>query len=132
MALSVAELVDERQGENIVVLDVSGPLAIADYFVIATARNPRHAHALAREILKAAKAGGARNNRVSGLEDDGGWVLIDLDWVVVHLFDAEKRAFYDLESLWSDAESVPFVAKERAAPAATPAPDPWSGSITSS
>ncbi|MCC6783965.1 MAG: ribosome silencing factor [Planctomycetes bacterium] len=117
----VADLIDERQADDIVILDVSGPLAIADWFVIATAKNPRHAQAMAREILKAAKAQGSTQHRISGLEDEGGWILIDLDWVVVHLLVAQKRAFYDLEALWRDAPRLPFTARERTA---TPAPEP--------
>ncbi|MBI5850399.1 MAG: RsfS/YbeB/iojap family protein, partial [Planctomycetes bacterium] len=70
---------------------------------------------MAREILKAAKAGGSTQHRISGLEDEGGWILIDLDWVVVHLFVAEKRVFYDLESLWSDAPRLAFTPQERVA-----------------
>lgn len=97
------------------ILDVSGPLAIADWFVIATAKNARHAQAMAREILKAAKAGGSTQHRISGLEDEGGWILIDLDWVVVHLLVTEKRVFYDLESLWSDAPRLAFTPQERVA-----------------
>ncbi len=129
MALAVADLVDERQGDDIVILDVSGPLAIADWFVIATARNSRHAQAMAREILKWAKANGSRDHHVSGLDDEGGWVLIDLDWVVVHLFERDKRAFYDLESLWSDAARLPFTPRERTAKASEGGRDDWAGSM---
>lgn len=96
------------------VLDVSGPLAIADYFVIATARNPRHANAMARELSMAAKAAGVAFRRISGVESESGWVLLDFDLVVVHLFDAETRDFYGLENLWSDVPRLPFEAKPRA------------------
>ncbi len=110
---------------------MSGPLAIADWFVIATARNPRHAQAIARELLKAAKASGSVNHRISGLEDEGGWILLDLDWVVVHIFVAEKRAFYDLESLWSDATRVTFTPRERVAPLPIEPTAGWSEPIPS-
>ncbi|MGA0870225.1 MAG: ribosome silencing factor, partial [Planctomycetota bacterium] len=115
LALSLADLIDERQGEDIVVLDVSGPLAIADYFVIATARNSRHANAMARELSMLAKSGGAAFRRLSGVDTESGWVLLDFDTVVVHLFDAEKRAFYARESRWSAVPRVPVGAQPRAA-----------------
>lgn len=113
LALSLADLVDERQGEEIVILDVSGPLAIADYFVIATVRNTRHAQSLARELAQAAKTAGCAFRRMSGADSESGWVLLDFDLVVVHLFDAERREFYSLENLWSDVPRVPFQARPR-------------------
>ncbi|MGE0143093.1 MAG: ribosome silencing factor [Planctomycetota bacterium] len=128
-ALNLADMIARQQGQDLVILDVSGPLAIADFFVIATARNPRHAHALAREVLMTAKAEGQRHNKVSGLEDEGGWVLVDLDWIVVHLFLADKRAFYDLESLWSDAPRIPFTPSDPAPRSAEPSLDPLRGTV---
>lgn len=113
LALSLADLIDERQGEDIVILDVSGPLAIADYFVIATARNSRHAQSMARELMQAVKSAGCAFRRVSGAESESGWVLLDFDFVVVHLFDAQRRDFYGLENLWSDVPRVPFEARPR-------------------
>jgi ribosome-associated protein len=99
--------------------------------VIATARNARHANAMARELSMAAKAAGVAFRRISGVESESGWVLLDFDLVVVHLFDAEKRAFYNLENLWSDVPRVPFEARPRAAaeqPADLPTADlHWPG-----
>lgn len=101
--------------------------------MIATARNFRHAQSLARELMQSAKDAGCAFRRVSGLESDrSGWVLLDFDLVVVHLFDAERRAFYALESLWNDVPRVPFEPRER--PAATteprePLPGAWPHSI---
>lgn len=76
-----------------------------------------------------AKAEGQRHNKVSGLEDEGGWVLVDLDWIVVHLFLADKRAFYDLESLWSDAPRIPFTPSDPAPRSAEPSLDPLRGTV---
>ena len=108
-------MIDERQGDDIVILDVSGPLAIADYFVIATARNDRHAQAIARELLRAGKAAGHLRRHAAGLEGESGWVLLDFDDVVVHVFVAEKRDFYALEALWSDVPRLDYAPKERPA-----------------
>jgi ribosome-associated protein len=90
-------------------------LVIADYFVIISARNTRHAHALSREIEFQLKKRGHRRRNAAGAEQDSPWVLLDFDEVVVHVFVAETRAFYDLEGLWADAPAVPF------APALQPA-----------
>ncbi len=114
-ALEIADLIDERQGHAIAILDVSGPLVIADYFVIATARNRRHAVALAREVSLIGKAAQTTRRGTAGMEGESGWILLDFDEVIVHLFDLETREFYGLENLWSDVPRVAFTAKERPA-----------------
>ena len=91
---------------------------IADYFVITTARNNRQALAIARDLEGAVKHGtpgvrGLRRLNTSGSEGDGGWILLDLDLVVVHIFTAPARALYDLENLWADVPRVRFQPAER-------------------
>lgn len=108
LALRIAEVIDERQGTEVAILDVTGPLVIADYFVVATVRNDRHGAALARELIATLKAGGHLRRNAAGLDSETGWVLLDFDEVVVHLFTEEAREFYDLENLWSDAPRVAF------------------------
>ncbi len=113
LALGIAQLVHEKQGEDLVILDVSGPLVITDYFVIATARNTRQSLAIARELDGAVKQGslhspGLTRLNASAMEGEGNWILLDFDLVVVHIFTAETRALYDLENLWADAPRVEF------------------------
>ena len=114
MALAAAELLDSRQATDIRILDVSGPLAIADFFVIAIARNRRHALAMARELTMSMKSQACPRLNAAGLEGESGWILLDFDEVVVHCFLAETREFYSLESLWADVPVLPFT------PAAVP------------
>jgi ribosome-associated protein len=114
-ALEVAQLLHDLQAEQITILDISGPLVIADYFVIASARNARHAHAMADQLSLSMKQQGRLRRNAAGTEGRSQWVLIDFDEVVVHLFEAESRSFYDLEGLWADAPRVAF------SPAARPA-----------
>lgn len=113
-----ARHLDEKQATDVVILDVSGPLVIADYFVIGTARNPRHAQAIARELDFTMKHEGRLRRNLAGMEGESSWVLLDFDDVVVHLFLAETRSFYALESLWADVPRVPFE------PAADPGAEP--------
>ena len=94
---------------------MSGPLAIADYFVIATARNHRHATGLARQLVYTLKQKGRLRRNAAGLEGENRWILIDFDEVVVHVFLEDARRFYGLENLWSDAPDVEFTPKERPA-----------------
>ena len=117
LARHLAQLIDEKQGTDIAILDVSAPLAIADHFVIATARNNRHANALARALNLTMKHQGVLRRNLAGLEGDSGWVLLDFNTVVVHVFSPEAREFYGLEALWADAPRLPFTPTERQAQA---------------
>ncbi len=110
MALSIAQRLDEKQAKDITILDVSGPLVIADYFVIATVQSTRQGQSLAKELdLESKATRGRRRRNTGGLEtEESNWVLLDFDDVVVHLFLPEAREYYGLEALWADVPRVPF------------------------
>jgi ribosome-associated protein len=110
LALTIAQRLDEKQAKDIVVLDVSGPLVIADYFVVATVQSTRQGQALAKELDLEHKAlRGRRRRNTGGLETkESNWVLLDFDEIVVHLFLPEARAYYALETLWADVPRLPF------------------------
>lgn len=112
LALTIAQRLSEKQAKDIVVLDVSGPFVISDYFVIATVQSTRQAQALAKELdleIKATRGSRKRNN--GGLEtEESNWVLLDFDDIVVHVFLPEAREYYALETLWADVPRVPFTA----------------------
>ncbi len=112
LALQIAQRLQGWQAQDVVVLDVSGPLVIADYFVIATVQSTRQAQALAREIDQESKqVRGHRRRNTGGLETEASnWVLLDFDDIVVHLFLPEARAYYALESLWADVPRLPVPA----------------------
>lgn len=106
LALATARIAHEHKAESIHVLDL-GEGFVSDCFVIATILNRPHARAVTEAILAHAKTRDIRPLGVEGLEE-GTWVLIDLGAVVVHLFETQYRAFYDLEVLWGDAKKIPF------------------------
>lgn len=110
LALRIAQLLHDKQATQIAILDVSGQLVIADYFLLGTVKNTRQAQALARELDGEMKrARGHRRRNTGGMEsEDSNWVLLDFDDVVVHLFLAEARAYYSLEDLWADSPRLPF------------------------
>ena len=87
------------------VLDVSKPLVISDYFVICSAANDRQVRAIAEAVQAACRERGARPAHREG-EQAARWVLLDYGDVVVHMFQEEERAYYDLERLWQDAPVV--------------------------
>lgn len=90
-------------------LDVGEVLSIVEYFVITSAPSSRQVRTIAEEVEEQIKlAGGAGPLRTEGLRD-GQWVLLDYGDVVVHVFLAETREFYDLERLWRDVPRIPWL-----------------------
>jgi len=109
LALKLAERLDEKQAADIRILDVSGPLVIADYFVVATVQSTRQAQSLAKELDMEHKAlRGHRKRNGGGEGEDSNWVLLDFNDIVVHLFLPEARDYYGLESLWADVPRLEF------------------------
>jgi len=106
-ATQAATAIDDKKGMGVVLLDVSGLLVITDVFVIATGTSRRHVKALAEETETQLKTVDRRPLRREGVED-GTWVLLDYGDVIVHVFDEETRAYYDLERLWGDAPRLDF------------------------
>jgi ribosome-associated protein len=113
LALDLAQMVADKQATDILILDISKPLGIADYFVIATARSGRQAQAIARDVDLTMKHRGVLRRNMAGLEGDSGWVLLDFNTVVVHVFSAQAREFYGLENLWADVPRVGFTPAEK-------------------
>ena len=90
------------KAEETVEIDLTGKTSIADTMIITSGRSQRHVGAIADRVLQALKDKGFGSARVEGLPACD-WVLIDAGDVIVHLFRAETRAFYDIEKLWSVA-----------------------------
>jgi ribosome-associated protein len=117
-ALVAADAIAEKKGADVVVLRVGDILAITDVFVMASASNTRQVKTIVEEVERAiAEHDGSRPRSVEGL-GDASWVLLDYGDVVVHVFLAETRAFYDLDRLWADAPSIPLTSEPSAVGAA--------------
>ena len=101
-ARAVVEALEERQGGDIVLLDLRSVATFADYFVICTAETQRHVEALCEEVDRAMAQRGASLHHQEG-SAEGGWVLMDYGDVVVHVFSPEERDYYQLERVWSRA-----------------------------
>ena len=109
IAKVAARAADEKQGRNIVVLDVGDILAIAELFVVLDAPNRRLVRTLVDEIEQAVRAATGRSpRRVEGLREQQ-WVLMDYGDVVVHVFLDEIRRFYEIERLYRDAPNIEWV-----------------------
>jgi ribosome-associated protein len=98
---------DSKQGEDLVALDVSGPLPLTDVFLLVTGRNERNVVAIAGEIEDKMIEAGAKPLRREGRQE-GRWILLDFGDIVAHVFHEEDRMYYSLERLWKDCPAIPL------------------------
>jgi len=107
IALAAAHAASDKKAENIRILDLRKVSSFADYFVICTGNSEPHLKAIGTEIREK-----LRDDLGLSAHSDGfpasQWIVLDYHGVLIHIFPAEKRDFYDLESLWRDAPVVPF------------------------
>ena len=104
-ASAIVDAALDRKAEDIVVLDLQKLSAFADTFIIATGSSDRNVRSIADAIAEAMAKRGEKPLGVEGY-DEGRWVLLDLDDIIVHVFQHEVRSHYDLERLWSDAPEI--------------------------
>jgi ribosome-associated protein len=102
-----AAAADSKSGEDLVALDVSGPLPLTDVFLLATGRNERNVQSIAGEVEDKLNEAGVKTLRREG-RAEGRWVLLDFGDLVVHVFHEEDRMYYALERLWKDCPVVPL------------------------
>lgn len=106
LALTAARVAAEARGTEVKILDLRKITPVFDYFVIATGTSRRQIHAMADEIEKIVKIELQDKRRGAEGYEEGRWIVLDYGDVVVHLFDADAREYWDLEHLWSEAGSV--------------------------
>jgi ribosome-associated protein len=108
LAMAAARTADDHRGQEIVVLDMRGMTTEFDYFVLVTGNSRRQLHAISEEIDHVLE--GELGDQRLGIEgyNESRWILLDYGSVVIHLFDADTRAYYALEDLWAHAERVPL------------------------
>jgi len=104
-ALQAAAIAKDLHCKDISVLDFEGQSPATDFFVIVTGTSNRQIRTVADEISELGRQKGFPRFGRAGYEQ-GRWVLLDFVDVVVHLFDAEYREYYDLELLWGDAKKL--------------------------
>jgi ribosome-associated protein len=95
----VMDMLDQDKGENIVSIDLAGKTSIADYMVVVTGKSSRQVAGMAEKLRAKLGTAGVKV-RVEG-QETGDWVIVDAGDVIVHLFRAEVREFYNLEKLWT-------------------------------
>ena len=96
---------EEKKGEEIRLIDISHVSIIADYFLLVTGRSKAQLGALVDAVEEAMD-----KIQVPLLQREGtlagGWILLDFGTLIVHIFDQEKRIFYDLERIWRDGQTL--------------------------
>lgn len=112
IALAVAVAAIEKKASGLEVIDVAGRVDYADFLVLMSGRSDRHVTALASSIEEALRKKNKRALAVEGLPH-ASWVLMDFGDVVVHVFQDDARAAYDIDGLWMDARRVPFPTAEQ-------------------
>lgn len=103
MVETCGRLADDKKARDVVIMDLSGLTDIADHFVIAGGTSERHVRTVADGIREGMKQQGVRPLAVEGY-DEGRWVILDYQSVIVHIFLEPLRELYDLESLWIEAK----------------------------
>lgn len=104
-ALAAAKLAEGLHCTEVTVLDIKGMSPATDYFVIATGTSGRQMRTVCDEICQLGRDTGHVRFGRAGYEQ-GRWILLDFVDVVIHIFDAEYRDYYDLELLWGDAKKI--------------------------
>ena len=108
LAVFIARVIDEKQGENTIVLPVGPVVGITEYFIVTSASNARLVRAITDSVLNNVReAVGKGPLRSEGTREQQ-WVLIDYGDVVVHIFIDEIRRFYEIERLYKDIVPTPW------------------------
>lgn len=105
MAITLAKVLDDKKGKQILVLETDSVTSLADYFVICTGSSAPQLKALADACEKTMKDNDIVPHHIEG-HRGGTWILQDYADVVLHLFSEEAREFYGLDRLWADAKEI--------------------------
>ncbi len=103
LARFIVDAVEDKKAENIVLLDLRPDAIIADYFVICTGNSDRQLRALADGVREQVKEKYSKLPASIEGTPESGWMLMDYGDTVVHLFQEDKRRYYDLEGMWRSA-----------------------------
>lgn len=111
IAIAIAAAAIDKKASGLEVIDVAGRVDYADFLVLMSGRSDRHVAALSAAIEEALRKRNKRALAVEGLPH-ANWVLMDFGDVVVHVFQDDARATYDIDSLWMDARRIPVPTAE--------------------
>ena len=97
--------IDDKMGDDIIVLDIREVSIISEYFIIASANNSNQLKAIADFTQEKLAALGMRVRHIEGVQS-ARWILLDFGHIIIHLFCKEEREYYRLDKLWGDAVQI--------------------------
>lgn len=103
IAMKLAELLNSKKAEDIVVIDIAEKSSFADFLVVASGTSDRHIESLIDDVEDLAAQNGVPTKGIEG-KNGTGWILLDLGDVIVNIFSREMRSKYNIEKVWADCE----------------------------
>ncbi len=97
----IIETLNSNKALDIISIDLENKSSMADYMIIASGTSSRHIQALSEQVLEKFKSNGIKDSKIEG-KDSKEWKLVDGLDIIVHIFNPEKRKFYELEKMWSE------------------------------
>ena len=97
----ILDTLDSNKALDIISIDLKNKSSMADYMIIASGTSSRHIQALSEQVLQKLKNNGVKNSKIEGKESLD-WKLVDGIDLIVHIFNPDKRKFYELEKIWSE------------------------------
>ena len=97
----ILDTLDSNKALDIISIDLKNKSSMADYMIIASGTSSRHIQALSEQVLEKLKTNGVKNSKIEGKESLD-WKLVDGIDLIVHIFNPDKRKFYELEKIWSE------------------------------
>ena len=97
----ILDTLDSNKALDIISIDLKNKSSMADYMIIASGTSSRHIQALSEQVLEKLKTNGIKNSKIEGKESLD-WKLVDGIDLIVHIFNPDKRKFYELEKIWSE------------------------------
>jgi ribosome-associated protein len=101
----VANALDDKKAEEIIILDMAGVSLMADNFIICHGNSDKQVQAIAKNVKDVLTENDYVIKRMEGY-DEARWVLIDSGDIIVHIFHKDERGYYNLEKLWGDAPTI--------------------------
>lgn len=103
-AKNIAKILDKKKAIDIIGIETKELTVMSDYFIIASGTSNTHVRALADEVDDEMKKLGVEVDHIEGRAT--GWILLDYNDVLVHVFQPESRQYYNIERLWNDAARI--------------------------
>ena len=97
----ILDTLDSNKALDIISIDLKNKSSMADYMIIASGTSSRHIQALSEQVLEKLKTNGVKNSKLEGKESLD-WKLVDGIDLIIHIFNPDKRKFYELEKIWSE------------------------------